>query len=269
MPGTGRQKGGWGLCRPCLSCSTTRLPPVRCPQAAPASGTLSRQRVTSRREAACPLSGAGTSLVRALALHGVAMLRSHLASPLRPGRGVLIRSVSRRLGSAAYVREDASPNEVSSLINQRMPAALPECQTGPALPPDAQPWRDHSQHGPVRYLLKHAPRPGRYRRTRPAPRHRRLREQFGLMISCCQASNQLCISPCPTTCPVTEEPQCPPHQVPQRSPTQHGPGRCRQPPGLLQPDPQPGRLSAPATSGSPCPTPRWACSWRPSTRPSC
>ena len=54
-----------------------------------------------------------TSLVRALALHGVAMLRSHLASPLRPGRGVLIRSVSRRLGSVAYVREDASPNEVS------------------------------------------------------------------------------------------------------------------------------------------------------------
>src|SRR5215471_19793936 len=54
-----------------------------------------------------------TSLVRALALHGVAMLRSHLASPLRPGRGVLIRSVSRRLGSVACVREDASPNEVS------------------------------------------------------------------------------------------------------------------------------------------------------------
>jgi hypothetical protein len=39
-----------------------------------------------------------------------------LASPLRPGRGVLIRSVSRRLGSVAYVREDASPNEVSSTI---------------------------------------------------------------------------------------------------------------------------------------------------------
>src|ERR1022692_3874309 len=58
-----------------------------------------------------------TSLVRAWALHGVARpvvrLRSHLASPLRPGRGVLIRSVSRRLGSVACVREDASPNEVS------------------------------------------------------------------------------------------------------------------------------------------------------------
>ena len=56
-----------------------------------------------------------TSLVRALALHGVLrpMTASHLASPLGPGRGVLIRSVSRRLGSVAYVREDASPNEVS------------------------------------------------------------------------------------------------------------------------------------------------------------
>ena len=58
---------------------------------------------------------AATSLVRALALHGVLrpMTASHLASPLGPGRGVLIRSVSRRLGSVAYVREDASPNEVS------------------------------------------------------------------------------------------------------------------------------------------------------------
>ena len=75
-----------------------------------------------------------TSLVRALALHGVAMLRSHLASPLRPGRGVLIRSVSRRLGSVACVREDASPNEVPNLTNLRMPVSLPECQTGPPSP---------------------------------------------------------------------------------------------------------------------------------------
>src|ERR1700691_4735829 len=75
-----------------------------------------------------------TSLVRALALHGVAMLRSHLASPLRPGRGVLIRSVSRRLGSVACVREDASPNEVSDLINPRMHVSHPRCQTGPSLP---------------------------------------------------------------------------------------------------------------------------------------
>src|SRR5271169_681264 len=48
---------------------------------------------------------------------------SHLASPLGPGRGVLIRSVSRRLGSVAYVREDASPNEVSCLTSLRMPPA--------------------------------------------------------------------------------------------------------------------------------------------------
>jgi hypothetical protein len=31
----------------------------------------------------------------------------------------------------AYVREDASPNEVSNLINPRMPVSLPECQTEP------------------------------------------------------------------------------------------------------------------------------------------
>jgi hypothetical protein len=78
------------------------------------------------------VSGKVASLVRALALHGVAMLRSHLASTLRPGRGVLIRSVSRRLGSVACVREDASPNEVSD--QPRMPARLPECQTGHSLP---------------------------------------------------------------------------------------------------------------------------------------
>ena len=71
-----------------------------------------------------------TSLVRALALHGVLRpsgsnrnpAASNLASPLRPGRGVLIRSVSRRLGSVAYVREDASPNEVSRF------------STGPSMP---------------------------------------------------------------------------------------------------------------------------------------
>ena len=60
---------------------------------------------------------ARTPLVRALALHGVARpsgrLRSHLASPLMPGRGVLIRRVSRPVGSVACVRGDASPNEVS------------------------------------------------------------------------------------------------------------------------------------------------------------
>jgi hypothetical protein len=37
---------------------------------------------------------------------------SHLESPLRPGRPVLTRGVSRRGGSVAYIRADASPNEV-------------------------------------------------------------------------------------------------------------------------------------------------------------
>ncbi len=129
MPGTGRENGEWGRCRPGLSCSTTRLPPAWCrawPR--PCLQRVQQGNTVTCREAAHPRQpGAGTSLVRALALHGVARhcdlrardprntvrLRSHLASPLRPGRGVLIRSVSRRLGSVACVREDASPNEVS------------------------------------------------------------------------------------------------------------------------------------------------------------
>ena len=75
-------------------------------------------------------AAAVTSLVRALALHGVASrMRSHLASPLKPGRGVLIRSVSRRLGSVACVREDASPNEVPVLTAPTMPVLIPNCQT--------------------------------------------------------------------------------------------------------------------------------------------
>ena len=72
-----------------------------------------------------------TSLVRALALHGVASrMRSHLASPLKPGRGVLIRSVSRRLGSVACVREDASPNEVPVLTAQLCPSRFPTVKPG-------------------------------------------------------------------------------------------------------------------------------------------
>jgi hypothetical protein len=54
-------------------------------------------------------------LVRASALHGVPQPRkagSHLGSPLRPGRPVLTGGVSRRWGSVACVRADASPNEV-------------------------------------------------------------------------------------------------------------------------------------------------------------
>src|SRR5215510_8800006 len=81
-------------------------------------------------------------------------LRSHLASPLRPGRGVLIRSVSRRLGSVAYVREDASPNEVSSsttVEDARFPAHM-SIRPGAGLSPagaevdrldDEQQNRDH------------------------------------------------------------------------------------------------------------------------------
>src|ERR1700693_6534646 len=55
-------------------------------------------------------------------------IASHLASPLRPARGVLIRSVSRRLGSVAYVREDASPNEVSFFNLTQHAVSNPECQ---------------------------------------------------------------------------------------------------------------------------------------------
>lgn len=94
-----------------------------------------------------------TSLVRALALHGVARpspgrKRSHLACPLRPGRGVLIRSVSRRLGSVACVREDASPNEVSGLTNLRMPVQIPGCQTGGAFRPRNPRRRGHAPPQP-------------------------------------------------------------------------------------------------------------------------
>jgi hypothetical protein len=62
----------------------------------------------------CDLAGSRHPLVRALALHGVprTVAGSHLESPLRPGRPVLTRGVSRRSGSVACVRADASPNEV-------------------------------------------------------------------------------------------------------------------------------------------------------------
>jgi hypothetical protein len=64
---------------------------------------------------------------------------SHLGSPLNPGRPVLTWGVSRRSGSVAYVRADASPNEVLRLrvdarpdhtVNQSsgLPTAL--CRTG-------------------------------------------------------------------------------------------------------------------------------------------
>jgi hypothetical protein len=114
VPGTSRDSGGKGRLRPGLSESIARLPFVR--GACARLHTRHQLRAIRRRQAGVTsrASEEVTSLVRALALHGVAMLRSHLACPLRPGRGVLIRSVSRRLGSVACVREDASPNEVSN-----------------------------------------------------------------------------------------------------------------------------------------------------------
>ena len=83
---------------------------------APAARAIKARHRDTRGNTRQELGNPGrTSLVRALALHGVLrpITASHLASPLGPGRGVLIRSVSRRLGSVAYVHEDASPNEVS------------------------------------------------------------------------------------------------------------------------------------------------------------
>jgi hypothetical protein len=90
-------------------------------------------RASARRGHAARAAGtdgpSAPQLVRALALHGVIPREgSHLGSPLGPGRPVLIRSVSRRVGSVACVREDASPNEVPGQTTQRLrphqPAAL-------------------------------------------------------------------------------------------------------------------------------------------------
>jgi hypothetical protein len=55
-----------------------------------------------------------TPLVRASALHGVSgtSSESHLGSTLMPGRAVLTGGVFRCSGSVAFVRADASPNEV-------------------------------------------------------------------------------------------------------------------------------------------------------------
>src|ERR1700749_401296 len=115
VPGTSRDSGGKGRLRPGLSESIARLPSSAALAHACMKDPTARGTNRYRGRSAPPASEKATSLVRALALHGVAMLRSHLASPLRPGRGVLIRSVSRRVGSVACVREDASPNEVSDL----------------------------------------------------------------------------------------------------------------------------------------------------------
>jgi hypothetical protein len=108
----------WRLCAPSHATPLKRwfpLPGLGClsvvPPTASGGGHLSRKSFGTPRRSA--------------------KLAQPLASPLRPGRGVLIRSVSRRLGSVACVREDASPNEVSGLSNPRMPVLIPPCQTGP------------------------------------------------------------------------------------------------------------------------------------------
>ena len=143
MPGTEWDSSEKGQLRPGLSESIACLPsvathggarPHRLRALLPAGTNRVTPEETNVREKEIP---GRTSLVRALALHGVLRpprsnrntAASHLASPLRPGRGVLIRSVSRRLGSVAYVREDASPNEVSRFSTEpSMPWGKAECQ---------------------------------------------------------------------------------------------------------------------------------------------
>jgi hypothetical protein len=64
------------------------------------------------------ISGNRTPLVRVSALHAVSgpttkcKAGSHLGSTLKPGGAVLTLGVSRRSGSVACIRVDASPNEV-------------------------------------------------------------------------------------------------------------------------------------------------------------
>src|ERR1700761_8413153 len=74
-----------------------------------AAGTPVRKRHNARRKSAGP-----PPLVGASALHGVSGTSPEAtwAQPLGPGRAVLTRGVSRRSGSVAYIRADASPTEV-------------------------------------------------------------------------------------------------------------------------------------------------------------
>src|SRR5262249_43084347 len=76
VPEAGRENGEWGQSRPGLSCSTTRLPPAWCLwlTAPLIAGTGSPATPYSTRPGgrAPGVARAGTSLVRALALHGVA-----------------------------------------------------------------------------------------------------------------------------------------------------------------------------------------------------
>src|ERR1700761_734502 len=74
-----------------------------------AAGTPVRKRHNARRKSAGP-----PPLVGASALHGVSEQKPEAtwAQPLGPGRAVLTRGVSRRSGSVACIRADASPTEV-------------------------------------------------------------------------------------------------------------------------------------------------------------
>src|ERR1700761_1949723 len=74
-----------------------------------AAGTPVRKRHNARRKSAGP-----PPLVGASALHGVSGTSPEAtwAQPLGPGRAVLTRGVSRRSGSVACIRADASPTEV-------------------------------------------------------------------------------------------------------------------------------------------------------------
>jgi hypothetical protein len=82
---------------------------------------------------------AHTPLVGASALHGVSRHSSgsHLGSTLMPGRAVLTRGVSRRSGSVAYIRADASPTEVlASSSWHRNPASVKQCSKKPHISAD-------------------------------------------------------------------------------------------------------------------------------------
>jgi hypothetical protein len=84
-----------------------------------------------------------TPLVGASALHGVSGVSSgsHLGSTLKPGGAVLTRGVSRRSGSVACIRADASPTEVlaspswhrkrcrSNIIGKNLRSAARQCRS--------------------------------------------------------------------------------------------------------------------------------------------
>ncbi|BBY34059.1 hypothetical protein MMIN_21200 [Mycolicibacter minnesotensis] len=76
------------------------------------AGTRWRARFTACVGGQPRYPGDRTPLVRVSTLHGVSLSGSHLGSTLKPGGAVLTRGVFRRSGSVAYVRADASPNEV-------------------------------------------------------------------------------------------------------------------------------------------------------------